>query len=482
MQRQTRDDELLSRIARFDPAAGIAPLSDGALDRVVRQAMTPAPRTWTWARFQLATFGALVGSSVLVIAAIVGIDAAAPSLPVIALSDASSPNARTIPYLDYQFAADKSLPSSAGSATAYQLTSNENPVAAASSLASGLQVPGMVTTSSDGYAHVGPSSGTNVSAWTSNGVVNWSYVAGSPGATDPGGGTGATGSTRSTGRTGSTGTIGALESTVPAGAHDGAGANGSTGSTGPPGSTGASGPAGAGTSGVSGLPTSLQASQQAVSVLNELGINSDLGTPQIDVSNSEVDVTVPLVIDGESSDQSYVLAYGANDELERASGILAAAIPKSAYPTIAPSEVVSILNDDHGFIFYGGIAPLTGLAPPSRATPTTSGSTPPVTSRSSFGTGALGQIGLTPTTLPPATGVTSTTLLSGPPVVDVDINAASMVLGTYTLANGTTWLLPTWDVSGPETGTTITAAVTYAAKVIAVESQYVHLQSQPVIF
>ena len=43
-----------------------------------------------------------------------------------------------------------------------------------------------------------------------------------------------------------------------------------------------------------------------------------------------------------------------------------------------------------------------------------------------------------------------------------------MQLGTYTLADGTTWLLPTWAVSGPESGPTITTPVTYSADVLAV--------------
>ena len=193
-----------------------------------------------------------------------------------------------------------------------------------------------------------------------------------------------------------------------------------------------------------------------------------------------MDVTIPIVIDGEATDQSYDVAYGANDELENASGILATATPESAYPTISPSDVVSLLNEDHGFVFYGGIAPMDGLAPPAVTTPSTSGTPSAGTTGSSEGSGAQSTTG-SPTTSSPGSAVTTTTT-SGPPVVDVDINAATMELGTYTLTDGTTWLLPTWDVSGPESGTTITTAATYSANVIAVEAQYVHLQTEPVVF
>ena len=57
-----------------------------------------------------------------------------------------------------------------------------------------------------------------------------------------------------------------------------------------------------------------------------------------------------------------------------------------------------------------------------------------------------------------------------------------MQLGTYTLTDGTTWLLPTWAVSGPESGTTITTPETYTADVLAVDAQYVHVQPAPIVF
>jgi len=84
-----------------------------------------------------------------------------------------------------------------------------------------------------------------------------------------------------------------------------------------------------------------------------------------------------------------------------------------------------------------------------------------------------------PTTI--GSGVTTTTT-DGPPVINVDINQATMQLGTYTLTDGTTWLLPTWAVSGPESGATITTSETYTADVLAVDSQYVHVQPEPIVF
>jgi hypothetical protein len=59
----------------------------------------------------------------------------------------------------------------------------------------------------------------------------------------------------------------------------------------------------------------------------------------------------------------------------------------------------------------------------------------------------------------------------------VDINQATLQLATYTLADGSSWLLPTWALSGPETGSTISAGSTYSQNVLAVSSQYVQLAS-----
>jgi hypothetical protein len=57
-----------------------------------------------------------------------------------------------------------------------------------------------------------------------------------------------------------------------------------------------------------------------------------------------------------------------------------------------------------------------------------------------------------------------------------------MQLATYSLTDGTSWLLPSWALSGPETGTTVSPGDTYTANVIAVDSQYVQLQACPMVY
>ena len=83
-------------------------------------------------------------------------------------------------------------------------------------------------------------------------------------------------------------------------------------------------------------------------------------------------------------------------------------------------------------------------------------------------------------TSPGSPGTTDTTPTTiAPPTVNVEIDTATMSLATYTLTDGTMWLLPTWQLSGPESGDTITGSSTYSNNVLAVDSQYVQLQDVP---
>ena len=68
------------------------------------------------------------------------------------------------------------------------------------------------------------------------------------------------------------------------------------------------------------------------------------------------------------------------------------------------------------------------------------------------------------------------------PVVNVDITQATLQLATYGLQDGTSWLLPTWALSGPETGSTVQAGSTYSANILAVDSKYVKLATGPMVF
>ena len=62
----------------------------------------------------------------------------------------------------------------------------------------------------------------------------------------------------------------------------------------------------------------------------------------------------------------------------------------------------------------------------------------------------------------------------------VDISQAKLLLETYVLSNGESWLLPTWKLSGPESGSVVSDGSTYSldgstysANLLAVPAKYV---------
>jgi hypothetical protein len=59
--------------------------------------------------------------------------------------------------------------------------------------------------------------------------------------------------------------------------------------------------------------------------------------------------------------------------------------------------------------------------------------------------------------------------------VAVDISRATLALSTYALADGTSWLLPTWILSGSVKGSSGGAGSTFSGSVLAVPAKYVHL-------
>ena len=198
-----------------------------------------------------------------------------------------------------------------------------------------------------------------------------------------------------------------------------------------------------------------------MALLASIGVTSDLGAPQVTASAGEVDVTVPLVVNGLQTDQGEYVAYGSNASVLSASGTMSTPTAGATYPTIAPTDVIPVLVQDHGFVFNGGIAPMDVPRPGTAIAPT------------------AGPSGVA-TTNAPTGGITTTT--SGAPVVDVEIDRATMELSTYTLTDGTTWLLPTWSVSGPESGATVTPPASYSADVLALSPQYVQVQPEPMVF
>ena len=174
------------------------------------------------------------------------------------------------------------------------------------------------------------------------------------------------------------------------------------------------------------VPTDAQATADARQLLLSIGVIADqLGTPQIRRASDAVTVYFPMVVDGLMTDQTSSINYGHGGTVLSAIGVLTTPTPSTPYPTISPAQAVSLLTSS-GFSGYGG----TNISAGS----------------------------------------------SESDVVDVNVNEARLELSTYVLADGTSWLLPTWSLSGPESGSQITAGLTYQGSVLAISPQYIQLQ------
>ena len=175
------------------------------------------------------------------------------------------------------------------------------------------------------------------------------------------------------------------------------------------------------------MPTDSQATADARQVLQAMGVNAQqLGAPQVSRYSAAVNVEFPMVVDSLSTDQYSQVSYGSGATVLTASGIIATATPSASYPTISPAQAVNLLTASTGNSTSGGSSGATGS--------------------------------------------------SGSNVVTADVNEATLKLSTYVLTDGTSWLLPTWSLSGPESGSSVTTRSKYAGNVLAVPAQYVQLE------
>lgn len=174
------------------------------------------------------------------------------------------------------------------------------------------------------------------------------------------------------------------------------------------------------------VPTDVQAIADARQLLLSMGVSADqLGTPLVKRASAAATVYFPMVVDGVVTDQYSSINFGHGASVLAAQGIITTATPAASYPTISPAQAVALLTQSSGG--SGG-----GL------------------NQSSGGS-------------------------SGSDVLNVDINKATLELATYVLTDGTSWLLPTWSLSGPESGSlvTTTGAATYGGMVLAVANKFV---------
>jgi hypothetical protein len=175
------------------------------------------------------------------------------------------------------------------------------------------------------------------------------------------------------------------------------------------------------------LPTDGQAATDAQQLLQSMGVNTEeLGGAQVSRGSAGVDVALRLVVGGLPTDQWESVSYGPGSVVIATSGVIVSVTPSASYPTNSAAAAACLLasyDSSNGYV-------------PSGA--------------SNCNTGATGS-----------------------DVVNVTINAAVPELSTFVLADGTSWMLPTWGLSGPETGSSVSAGSTYRGSVLSIPAQFV---------
>lgn len=386
-------DELIARIAALEPARGTAPLSRRSIRSLIRAAtVTPhEARTWTWPRYRLASLGALIGSSALVIAAIVGLDSVGSSLPSVVASAArtahhplvppsspSSPSesgfsfntelstssstagATGCPVIVADRANTNLLASEPSHATAYRVESLLSPSKALLALAPafGLGTSSVKWFSIRAHARgwwVGSLGGPSLTTYSSKGITWWSYV----------------------GRRESTTRL--LQS---AGRH---GQN---------------------------ILSSTVSTHDAIELLAGLVPGAQLGGPTASRSATSEEVVIPLAVRGVVTDQRFDVDYYPGGLLAAAAGPLASVIHEVTFPTISSRSAARLLQRP--------IGTLVALTTPSSATTRES---------------------------PVPSGMAGSTLYCSAEKSVESVSMASLTLSTNVLSNGHVWLLPTWTYS-----------------------------------
>jgi hypothetical protein len=176
-------------------------------------------------------------------------------------------------------------------------------------------------------------------------------------------------------------------------------------------------------------PTGPQATAEALALLAKIGITQYLGTPQVSPHLNEqlagdIGVAIDVVVDGDETPFYYVFVFGAGGSLVQSQGDLATLTSVGTFATISPTQAVGIAQGGTTYV-------------PQGEAPTTCG-------------------------------------VSGTPACQETVNSASIRYQTFDAADGSLYLLPTWQLVG-ESSTM--GATQVGAWVSAIESQFVSLSA-----
>jgi len=392
------------RLRAADPAATssyVHPDANAMISRIMAQA--PRARRHVLRSFQLRMAGSVALAAALSVGGIAALDGASPSLAVFALAaphSAKTPgvaynSAATVPtsgvmriYEEFNFTAGSDLGVNAGTGAAYELTLPASASAEASRIAGIFGVSGTpVDQNNDGQDFmVTDPSGNDVEYETYDTVPQWSYSLAIPQAAG-------------------------MSSTT------------SDGTTVP-------------------MPSDATVNGDVANYLGELGYGYQVTDPQFSTSNNvvtspgqptvttnEKQATYSVTVDGQTTDQYLDITVDQNNSLVSMDGPAFTAAPAVNYPLQSPSAGVSVLEAEQQSYFAANGASASGAA----TTPLTAGSS-----------------GASLSTPPPSAAAddTTTTTPSGPPIVNVTLDAETISYQTYQLTDGSVWMLPIYNYTG----------------------------------
>jgi hypothetical protein len=423
------------RLRAADPAAGMSyqhPDTNAMISRI--EARAPLARRRVLRSFQLKMASAVTMAAVISVGGIAVLDGAGPALQVLTLSAAkASPHApsafgaQAVPksglmrlFEEFDFSAGSGLSSSAGSAPSYELSLPTSASSEAARLASIFNVSGTPTdTNGDGSDWtVTDTAGDTLDYENYGGVPQWYYNS-------------APSNAQSITTTDGTSATMPSDSTVDAD--------------------------------VQGYLTQLGYGYSVSDGQYSTSTVTASSPGQADVTTNEETASYTVTIDGVSTDQTVDITIDSNNNLIEADGPAFTLMPSVNYPLQSPVAGVGVLEGQQQAEF-----------PPASSgnSDQGSGSTTPAGSDAGTPVTAPGSAPSDTTTTDPSGGSVSSE--PSVPIVDVTLDSVSTTLSSYTLTDGSVWMLPLYTYSGTVTnsdGSTYTG--TWST--LAVDPSYVQL-------
>ena len=426
------------RLRAADPVATSSyehPDTNAMISRIMAQA--PRSRRHVLRSFQLRMAGSVTLAAALTVGGIAALDGASPSLAVFALAaphSAKSPNTKfgtsrspgpgsTMMriYEEFNFSAGSGLSATAGTGAAYELQLPASASAEDARIAAIFGVTGSpVDTNSDGQDFtVTDTSGNYLDYQTYDTVPQWSYSTAIPQA-------------------------------------DGSSSTTTDGTT-------------------VAMPSQSTVNGDVQNYLSQLGYGYQVTDPQFSTSNNvttspgqatvttnEEQATYSVTVDGQMTDQYFDFTVDQNNNVTSADGPALSVLPAVNYPLQSPDAGVAVLEAEQQSYFASNSSAGQSTASGSSTTP------------------LAGSNDSTPATPPStaATNETTTTTPSGPPIVDVTLDAETISYQTYQLTDGSVWMLPIYNYTGVVNNAD-GSSYTGTWSTIAVDPTYIQVSTSP---